>query len=70
MEGLIGDRILRCSDGHYFTASETTRLLGSFHFGPKRLIRCPIDGKWRFAGNARSTDLTEEELEQARTYRV
>lgn len=70
MEGIIGDRILRCSDGHYFTSSESKRLFGSIHFGAKRLMRCPVDGKWRMAGNARSTDLTPEQLEQARRYRA
>jgi hypothetical protein len=33
-------------------------------------MRCPVDGKWRLAGNARSTDLTPEQLDQARRYRV
>jgi hypothetical protein len=70
MEGIVGDRILRCSDGHYFTAGESVRLAGSIHFGPKRLMRCPIDGKWRLAGNARSTDLSPEQLEQAQRYRA
>jgi hypothetical protein len=70
VEGIIGDRILRCSDGHYFTAGESARLVRSIHFGPKRLVRCPVDGKWRLAGNARSTDLTPEHLQQAQRYRA
>ena len=70
MEGIIGDRILRCSDGHYFTSSESSRLAGSIHFGPKRLMRCPVDGKWRMAGNVHTDGLTAEELEQARRYRA
>ena len=52
MDGIIGDRILRCSDNHYFTSSESNRLAGSIHLGPKRFMRCPVDGKWRIAGNA------------------
>jgi hypothetical protein len=68
MEGIIGDRILRCSDGHLFVSGEGARLLGSIHLGPKRLIRCPVDGKFRMAGNVNSADLTEQELEQARQH--
>jgi hypothetical protein len=70
VEGIIGDRILRCSDGHLFVSGETARLLGSLHFGPKRLIRCPVDNRLRMAGNVNSADLTEQEIEQARSYRA
>jgi len=70
MEGIIGDRILRCSDGHLFVSSEGSRLLGSVHFGPKRLLRCPVDRRWRMAGNVSSGDLTEQELAQARQHRT
>jgi hypothetical protein len=66
MEGIIGDRILRCSDGHLFTSREGTRLFLSVHFGPRRLLRCPVDKKWRMARNVNSRDLTPAELEQAR----
>jgi hypothetical protein len=70
VEGIIGDRILRCSDGHYFTAGESSRLAGSIHFGPKRFMRCPVDGKWRMTGNARSAELTPDQLDQAQRYRA
>jgi hypothetical protein len=70
MEGIIGDRILRCSDGHLFVSGEAARLFQSVHFGPKRLIRCPVDHKLRMAGNVNSADLTAQELEQARAYRA
>lgn len=70
MEGIIGDRILRCSDGHYFTAGESVRLAGSIHLGPRRFMRCPVDGRWRLAGNARSAELTAEQLAQAQRYRA
>lgn len=70
MEGIIGDRILRCSDNHLFVSTEGTRLLGSLHFGPKRFMKCPVDGKWRMAGNVNSRDLTPAQLEQARHYRA
>lgn len=70
MEGIIGDRILRCSDGHYFVSSESNRLAGSIHFGPRRFMRCPVDGKWRMAGNARSADLSPQQLEEAQRHRA
>jgi hypothetical protein len=70
MDGIVGDRILRCSDGHLFVSSEGGRLFRSLHLGPKRLIRCPVDRKWRTAGNMASADLTEPEIEQARQYRI
>ncbi len=70
MEGIVGDRILRCSDGHLFVSGESARVFMSLHFGPKRLIRCPVDKKWRMAGNVNSSDLTEQEIEQARRHRI
>jgi len=70
MEGIVGDRILRCSDGHLFVSSEGGRLFLSLHFGPKRLIRCPVDRRWRMAGNVNSADLSPDELEQAREHRI
>jgi hypothetical protein len=68
MEGIIGDRILRCSDGHLFVSGEAGRLFASIHLGPKRLIRCPVDGKLRMARNVDSGDLTEQELAEAREH--
>jgi hypothetical protein len=70
MEGIVGDRILRCSDGHLFVSSEGGRLFLSVHFGPKRFMRCPVDRRWRMAGNVNSRDLTPEEIEQARQHRI
>lgn len=68
MEGIVGDRILRCAQGHYFTSGEVARLFDSVHLGSKRFIRCPVDGKWGIASNADSKDLTEQELLQARNF--
>jgi hypothetical protein len=70
MEGIVDDRILRCSDGHLFVSSEGGRPFLSMHLGPKRFIRCPVDKKWRMAGNVNSADLTEQEIGQARKYRI
>jgi hypothetical protein len=68
LEGIVGDRILRCSDGHLFVSSETARLFRSVHLGARRIIRCPVDGEWRVATNVNSADLTEAELQEARSY--
>jgi hypothetical protein len=70
VEGVIGRRILRCSDGHLFTSSESIRLFLSLHLGPKRLMRCPVDHKWRMMQNVNSTDLTEAELAEAAEHRL
>jgi predicted HD phosphohydrolase len=70
MEGIIGDRVQQCSDGHYFTSRESTRLFLSLHLGAKRFMRCPVDHRWRMVGNVSSRDLTEEQLDQARTHRA
>jgi hypothetical protein len=70
VDGIIGDRVLRCSDGHLFVSGEGARLFLSIHLGPKRLIRCPVDRKFRMAGNVNSANLTEQELEQARSHRA
>jgi hypothetical protein len=70
MEGIIGDRTLRCSDGHLFVSGEGARLFLSLHVGSKRFIRCPVDKKWRTAGNVNSGDLTEQEIGPARQYRT
>lgn len=69
MDGVIGRRILRCSDGHLFTSSEGARLFLSLHMGPKRLMRCPVDRKWRMMQNVNSTALTEAELAEAAQHR-
>jgi hypothetical protein len=67
---VIGNRILRCSDGHLFTSSEGGRLFLSLHFGPKRLMRCPVDHKWRMMENVNSEKLTEAELQEAGQHKL
>ena len=67
---VFGDRILRCSDGHLFTSTETSRLFGSIHMGPFREMQCPVDGKIVKCGNVREASLTPEQLEEARRYRT
>ena len=65
MDGIIGKRIVRCWEGHLFTSSESARLFASLHFGPNRLMRCPVDHKWRVMSNVDSRDLTPEQLNEA-----
>lgn len=67
MDGVIGKRILRCSDGHLFTSSEGGRLFRSVHLGAKRLMRCPVDHKWRIMSNVDRRDLTPDQITQANT---
>jgi hypothetical protein len=67
---VFGDRILRCSDGHLFTSSESSRLFGSIHMGPFRKMQCPVDGKVVTCGNVREASLTPEQLEEARRYKT
>ncbi|HEY3872535.1 MAG TPA: hypothetical protein VGM10_29535 [Actinocrinis sp.] len=62
---VFGDRILRCSQGHLYTSSETARLAGSIHLGPKRLMLCPLCQKMRMTSNVRAATLTPQELEEA-----
>jgi hypothetical protein len=68
LEGIVGDRILRCSDDHLFVSNETARLFRSVHLEARRIIRCPVDGEWRVATNVNSADLTEAELQEARSH--
>lgn len=66
---VIGDRILRCSEGHLYTSSETARLFGSVHLGPKRLMYCPLCQKMRLTSNVRAKTLSPQQLEEARQNR-
>jgi hypothetical protein len=68
VEEIVGDRILRCSNGHLFASSEIARLFALVHLGAERFMRCPVDGKWRMASNVNSGDLTDAELQEARSY--
>jgi hypothetical protein len=67
---IFGDRVLRCSDGHLFVSHESSRLFGSIHLGPMRLMQCPVDGKMRMCGNVRAKNLTPEQLAEAQRYQA
>lgn len=62
---VFGDRILRCSQGHLYTSSETARLAGSIHLGPKRLMYCPLCQKMRMTSNVPAKTLTPQQFEEA-----
>ena len=61
---MVAERILRCSDGHLYTAGTVSRLL-SVHLGAKRLQRCGVDHRWRVAENVNLNELSEAEIEEA-----
>jgi hypothetical protein len=67
---VFGDRILRCTDGHLFVSSASSRLFGSIHLGPVRKIQCPVDGNIVTASNVRASALTPEQLQEAEKYRT
>ena len=67
---IFGDRIMRCTDGHLFVASGSSRLFGSLHLGPFRRMQCPIDGKIVMVGNVRAKSLTREQIAEAQKYRT
>jgi hypothetical protein len=66
---IFGDRVLRCSDGHLFVSSESTRLFGSIHLGWWRMMQCPVDGKFRICGNVSEKGLTAEQMEELQRHR-
>jgi len=59
-----GERIMRCAEGHLFTAPFSSRLLAA-HLGPARLMQCPVDGLWSMCALVHSESLSREELEEA-----
>lgn len=68
--GVFGDRFMRCTDGHFFVSSESSRLFGSVHLGPFRKMQCPVDGKFVTVGNVRKANMTAEQVEEALKYRT
>jgi hypothetical protein len=67
---VFGDRILRCTDGHLFVSSQTSRLFGSIHLGPIRRMRCPVNGNIVNCSNVRASTLSADQLEEARQHRT
>ena len=71
---MAGSQIGRCSNGHLFTyepSSEFGLSLGSDDgslSNGKKLMRCPVDRKWRVVERVRPEQLSEEEIERARNW--
>ena len=57
--------VLRCSDGHLYTATRDTLLYRSIHFGTTQFRPCPVDHRWRTARFVDMSTLTRPELEEA-----
>jgi hypothetical protein len=64
------EQIVRCSDGHLYTAhwppfvSLRTVRLG----GGARLAKCPIDNRWRVTKIVNANELSESDLQEARSH--
>lgn len=67
---IFGDRVLRCSDGHLFVSSESSRLFGSVHLGWWRIMQCPVDGRFRMCGNVSEQGLTPEQVDELQRFRM
>jgi hypothetical protein len=65
---ILGNRILRCSDGHLFISGETQRLFGSIHLGWWRMMPCPVDGRFRMCSNVLEKSLAAEQLDELHRY--
>lgn len=64
--------ILRCSDGHLFSATRLKLVFLSVHLGDKGWLRCPVDDKWRIAEPVRVYEadaLSQAELDEALQHR-
>jgi len=63
------ERIYRCSDGHLYAASALKASLLSIHLGlGTHLQRCPVDNRWRVARVVNRSELSDEQLAQARSH--
>ncbi|NJP88760.1 MULTISPECIES: hypothetical protein [Nonomuraea] len=66
---MIPDRIVRCSDGHLYTAQWAPFFsLRAVRLGSRRFARCPVDGRWRLVTTVEPRDLTEAEIEEAKRH--
>jgi len=62
--------VMRCSDGHLYTATRDTLLYRSIHFGNTLFRPCPVDHKWRTAKFVDLNTLSRAELEEAESNAV
>jgi hypothetical protein len=61
---VAGNQYGRCSDGHVFPIGVGDHVL-SLHLGTRRLMRCPVDKRWRMVEMVWEQDLTDAEIQQA-----
>lgn len=72
-EGVAGagaSTIVRCQNGHLFTTIWVPFIsLKAIRLGLVRIQRCPVGGHLAFVTPVRESDLTDAELQQARSTR-
>ena len=64
--------ILRCSDGHLFTATRLKLVFLSVHLGFVGWLRCPVDHKWRIVTPVRAYEansIPDAEITEAMRHR-
>jgi hypothetical protein len=61
--------VLRCSDGHLFTATALKLMFLSVHVIDKVWLRCPVDHKWRMASMIPVGALSDTDLYEAQQHR-
>ena len=62
--------LVRCRDGHLFTTIWIPGVsVKSLRLGWWRVQRCPVGRHWSVVAPVRAADLTEDELQAARTAR-
>lgn len=65
-----GDYVLRCADGHFYTATWDVLMFRTVHFFSTQFRRCPADGRWRTAQFVDQRMLTDAQRAQAAQNRV
>jgi hypothetical protein len=65
-----GDYALRCSDGHFYTATWEVLTFRSVHFFSTQFRPCPADGRWRMAQPVDQRMLTDAQRAEAARNRV
>jgi hypothetical protein len=61
--------VLRCSDGHLFSATRLKLVFLSVHLIDKGWLRCPVDHRWRIASVVVGNALSDAELHEAEQHR-
>lgn len=62
----MAESIIRCSDGHLFTANWIPLVgIRSIRLGTKRYARCPVNRRWRLMERVSPGELSADQLAQA-----